>query len=124
MAQNPFLIAGSTVLAANGAGTFSYTIPEGESYRFKEWRFTSTGAFTITGIRDSNGQFYSNASQAVGILSTHLQSPASANIGIQGFMSPLELKGSVQLLIDYLDTSGAGNTVRLTMTAERVTQGG
>lgn len=123
MPVNPFVVTLSVVVGASSTGTASYLVPEGESYRFKDWRWTSTGAFTLTGIRDSNGQFYSNASPAVGILSTHLQSPASANIGIQGFGMPLELKGSVQLLFDFLDTSGAGNTIRATIIAERVTAG-
>ncbi len=110
-------------LAANGSTTLSYTVPPQEKLTIFDLFFDSTGAFNITGIRDSTGRQYTNASPSTEIPSAVLKDGATANIGMNPFIKPLEVPGSVTIYIDVEDSSGAQNTITLTMPAVRALPG-
>ena len=119
MASVPYFLQLNAVLGAAGTGTLSFTVPKNEGLQLRQVRFSSTGAFNVTDIRDSAGQHYTNASSANPIPSTELQNAASANIGIQALDIELNLVGGVTFYVDLVDTSGAGNTVRVLFTGVR-----
>lgn len=121
MATFPYLVILSSVLAASGAGTVSYTVPANEELELNQLFVASTGAFSITDIRDSSGQHYTNASQAVGIPSTLLSAAANNYNVFKEFLSPILIEGAKILYIDVLDTSAAPNTVRLLLSGKRST---
>lgn len=119
----PFLLILQSALTANGTGTMSYSVPPAEDLYIYEWYFTGTGAFSITNVRNSNGRIYSNTSSAIAIPSTML---AMGNTTVQRFnqlVAPLKISGSEQLLIDIIDTSGSGNTVRMLANTKRLVRG-
>ncbi len=121
MADAPYFITDTQVLAAAGTATWNFSVPVNESYDLYGLRFTSTGIFDIRDIRDSAGTHYTNASSTDPIPSAQLQNGASPNIGFQDFPATLHLAGGTSLQVDLFDTSGAGNTVRLTFLAVRHT---
>lgn len=113
MAEIPYLELAQVVLAANGTGTFSQPIPNTQKLSLKEWVYSSTGAFQVTGIRDSSGRNYTNASPSIPIPSALLPSAANNFNAIHWFEPELVIPGNIILYIDFKDTSGAGNTINL-----------
>lgn len=121
MADAPYFITDTQVLGAGATGTWAFSVPVNESYDIYDLRFSSTGIFDIRDIRDSAGVHYTNASSVDPLPSVQLQNGASPNIGFQRFPETLHLAGGTSLQVDLFDTSGAGNTVRLTFLAVRHT---
>jgi hypothetical protein len=119
MATIPYLLQMQVVLAGNGAGSLSFTVPNNEKLTLEDWIFSSTGVFSITGIRITGGNNISNAGANLAIPSSHLQLTGTNNNGIKKFPIPLVLEGGSTLYIDLVDTSGAGNTVKTTITGTR-----
>lgn len=112
MSIRPFWHSDTVVLTSGGSGTIRFDIGAGEKGVFKRAQFKATGGFSITGMRDSSGLQFSNASPAEPIPSTMLKTGVTDIEQTQYFDPPLEIIGPAALLIDILDTSGAGNTVR------------
>lgn len=111
----------SVTLTASGSGSPSYAVPNNEGLTVSQIRFIASGAFSITGIKTSDGYLFTNASVNNPILSTHIQNAASPNFALQNIDPPIEIKGSLSLIIDLLDTSAAPNTVRILLTGKRIT---
>lgn len=118
MALRPYLFTQTVTLSASAAGTAQFVVSPGETIRFKRLYYVSTGSFNVTGIRNSAGLRYTNASTDDPITSTTLQNAANSNISLSDFLLSLEIIGSGELDIDLVDTSGASNTVRITLVAE------
>lgn len=122
MADAPYFITDTVVLGAGATGTWGFDVPVNESYDLYDFRFVSTGIFDVRDIRDSAGVHYTNASSTDPLTSTSLQNGASPNIAFQSFPATLHLVGGTSLRVDLFDTSGAGNTVRITFLAIRHTE--
>lgn len=119
MADFPFLIVLQSVLLANGTGTMSYTVPNGESLEISSLVFQSTGTFAVTDIRNSASLHYTNASASIPIPSAVLPSSANNFNSIGEFISNIKLGGGDIIYFDVKDTSGAGNTVNIVLSAVR-----
>lgn len=114
MASIPFWLRFQAVIAAGGGlATVSYAVPPLQELTLNELFWTSTGAFGIYSIHNSNGRIYTNASQATPLLSTHLQQGGSPNIGAKDLPYPLVVVGADIFYMDLIDTSGAANTINL-----------
>lgn len=113
MIEIPYLELASVVLTANGTGTFSQPIPNTQQLSIREWVFSATGAFQLTGIRTSDGRNYTNASPSVPIPSALLPSAANNFNALHNFIPELIIPGNIILYIDFKDTSAAPNTVNL-----------
>lgn len=112
----PFYLYMQQVAAANGTITMSYQVPTNQTLKLKEWRWSSTGIFSVYGIRDGAGRFYTNASAALPIPSTLLQLGSSSNIGLASIPLELTLGGGYIIFVDLKDTSAAPNTINLLWT--------
>lgn len=118
MAKKPFLYVDTVTLAGNGSGTWTVNIGAGETARFRKMRYASTGAFSITGIRDSSNNPFGNAAPNEPLRSTLLTKVTDTVEGLNMFDPMIEIVGPRAFNIDLLDTSGAGNTVTLGFEAE------
>lgn len=118
MAKKPFIYVDTVTLAGNGSGTWSVNIGAGETARFRRMVYASTGAFSITGIRDSSNNPFGNAAPNEPLRSTVLSKVSDTVEGIGRFDPMIEIVGPRALNIDVVDTSGAGNTVVLAFEAE------
>lgn len=116
----PFFLVLEAVLAGNGTGSVSYSVPPSEQLLLAEMVFVATGAFNITNIRTSDGLANTNATPAIEIPSTVMQNGANSNRGIKEFAEPLLVNGSITVYVDLEDSSGAGNTVTLVFNAIRI----
>ena len=114
----PFTIPLSVVLTSNALGTVQYPVPPNQRLLVKKLWATSTGIFQVNDMRTSTNYRITVASASVPIPSTHLQIAGSANFGINEFNPPWSIGGTVILYIDVQDTSGAGNTIRITLQGE------
>lgn len=121
MVTRPFLLVLNSILTANGTGSLSYQAGNGEQMQIQNFNFIATGAFSIVGIRDSDGTPLSNCSASNPILSTMVQNSANANRSIDRFLEKLLIDSGKFIIIDLLDTSGAGNTVRFLFEGLRTT---
>lgn len=121
MANIPYLWIGSTVLSASSQGSISFPVNAAESMMINKFVFVATGAFSVIGIRDSDGNPYSNCSLDKPILSTMLQNSANGNLSMRDLLENILIKANKTLYIDLLDTSAAQNTVRFLLQALRVT---
>lgn len=121
--EYPYLLVLPIVLTASATGTVQYPMPTNETLKIKEIRFVSTGAFSITDIRNSSGNHFTNASPSAPILSTALQDARNNFDSIEKFMADIVLDGGKTFYIDVIDTSGAGNTIRLYLNCTRETVG-
>ena len=117
----PYILTLQAVLTASATATLSYPMPNNETLELNSIRFVSTGGFSITDIRDSSGKHYTNASPAAPILSTALQDARNNFDSLERFEVPIVQDGGKTFYIDIIDTSGAGNTVRLFLTGKRST---
>ncbi len=111
MPERPFWHSDVVVLAANSTGTLQFKESASEEFFGRELWIVSTGAFSITDIRDNAGLRYSNCSNAEPILSTMLDKPQTAGWGIKVFPDEMHIPPSGEFYIDLLDTSTAENTV-------------
>lgn len=109
----PYPLLAKITLAASSIGSFNYIVPTNQKLYLNEIYFQATGAFTLVGITDGNGQNYGNLTQAAGIPSTILQNTTNANIGWKDLVPDLEIEGGNQIVITLLDTSAAPNVVNL-----------
>ncbi len=107
------------VLLAGGQGTLEYTPGPNETFHIKEWRFISTGIFNIIDIRNSENYHYTNCSVTHPILSSMVQNPGNAFLSDKIFDPPLEIKPRINFAVDVIDTSAAGNTVRMLLIGEK-----
>ena len=121
MAIRPFWFTDTIALGANATADAILPVSSGEIGRIKRLVFSASGAFSITGLKDSTGLAYSNARVSDPIPSTALVDAAIDLAGIQEFEPPLELEGPNQLTITILDTSGSANTVRVIAEGEKET---
>ena len=119
MAQIPYILQLQVTLTASGQGTLTYTVPNNEELDLREWVFSSTGVFGITGIRVTGGNTLTNASNNQYIPNTHLPMAVAETNNISKFYEPLIIKGGSTLQIDLLDTSVAGNTVKCSIAGIR-----
>lgn len=108
-------------VGALGTASPSYTVPSNERLIIRECRVLSTGAFSINDIRDSGQRHYTNASAALPLPSTYFQHVDSPNLGNTELTPPIEIEGGATFTVDVVDTSGAGNTIRLMFECTRVT---
>lgn len=113
MAQYPYQLVLSSTLAALATGTMNYPIPNNEGLQLGQLYFVSTGAFSITDIRDSAGKHYTNASPSNPIPSTLLQNAQTAYESLRNLPIPIVIEGGKTLYVDIVDTSNAPNTVKL-----------
>lgn len=122
MAQFPYMVVLPVVLTAGGTGTGSYTVPANEQLELYQLFVTSTGVFSITDIRDSAGNHYTNGAAANPIPSVLLSAaPNNYNV-FQDFPVPILIEGAKIIYIDVIDTSAAPNTVRLFLPGKRTTK--
>jgi len=119
MPVRPFIFTDTVVLAASGSGTVRLPLSSGETARFRALRFVSTGTFNLVEIKDDSGQRYSLASSDDPIPSTMLQDARNAFRSIDGFSPALELEGPNAISLSINDTSGAPNTVRISVEGEK-----
>lgn len=122
MALIPYSLVLEATLTSGGTATVSYPVPVGESLELTDMIFVSTGIFNITGIRDSSGRNYTNASLSVEIPSSVLKSGANAFNAHNPFSIPLVIEGGTVFYIDLEDSSAAGNTVTIVCEGKRNTQ--
>jgi hypothetical protein len=115
MPDNPYFCILETTLAGNASGTLSYQVPANMELTIRGWRQVSTGAFNLTGVRDSQGLYYTNASASVEIPSSYIADLADGNNGLKDFPMSLVIEGGTIIYIDVEDTSGAGNTVTIVL---------
>jgi len=105
--------AGSKSLSGNGSGTISIDVSSGRVFRAKKVSYSSTGAFSITEIKDTAANF----NYVSGTLkSTTLKNKANANVF--ELDPPIEVTGDSSLVFNLTDTSGSTNTVDLTVWGE------
>lgn len=112
MALIPYILQLQATLTANGTGTLTYTVPNNEELDLREWQWSSTGTFGITGMRTTGGNNLTNASNNVYIPNTHLPMAVAETNNLGKFHEPLVIKGGSTLQVDLLDISGGGNTVK------------
>lgn len=115
----PFLLQLRLVLTANAQGSLFYTVPNTESLNIKAIIQSSTGVWQILDVRDTTGRHYTNAGSSNPIPSAVIASGSNNNNSIKDLGAPIELAGGVGLIIDAQDTSGAGNTINVTLICER-----
>ncbi len=121
MPTRPFWFTDTIALGANAAGDAILEVSSGEIGRIRRLIFTSSGAFSITGLKDATGLAYSNARVSDPIPSTTLVIDQPDLAGVQHFDPPLDLEGPNQLTVTLLDTSGSANTVRVIAEGEKET---
>lgn len=121
MATRPFWFTATIALGASASADAILTVSSGETGRLKRLVFQSSGAFSITGLKDATGLAYSDARASDPIPSTALVIDQPDLAGVQHFDPPLELEGPNQLTITLLDTSAAANTVRVIAEGEKET---
>lgn len=118
--QFPYLLVLPVVLTSGGTGTGQYTVPANEMLELNQLFIASTGVFSITDIRDSSGQHYTNAAPSQPIPSTLLSAAGNGYNVFKDFPAPIIVQGGKIISIDLIDTSGAGNTVRLFLPGKRI----
>lgn len=112
----PFFLALNVVLTANQTSDITFLVPAQQRLRIKKWYWTSTGAFSLLDVRTATNIRYINANASQPLLSTHLPAPTSSNLSNQ-LPDTLELviEPNQSVAFTVLDTSGAGNTIRLSL---------
>lgn len=115
----PYLLVLPIVLTSGGTGTGQYTVPASETLELYQLFAASTGIFSITDIRDSSGQHYTNAAPSQAIPSTLLALGGNNYNVFKDFPAPIIISGGKILYIDVVDTSAAPNTVRLFLPGKR-----
>ena len=116
----PFVVALTEQASANGTITLSYQVPSNQEFHISDYGFVADGAFSLTGIRDSEGNRYTSASNNNPLLSTMLKNTANQNNTVDLFPIPLQLKGSRTIYFDFLDTSGSANDIWLALIGKRL----
>ena len=119
MGSIPYILLADFSLAANGAGSFTYPVPQGQKLTIFKWLKSSTGAFYVTGISDGNGQNYTNATAAKALPSGTVPNVADNYHSIEEFTPPLVIEGGSSLTINVLDASGNPNTSYIVMQCQR-----
>ena len=97
---------GTKTLSANGSGTISIDVSAGKRFVVNKITWNSTGAFSITIIKDSGSGYVFNA----GTLKSAILNN-SANVNLIEVDPPIELNGPTSLVFEITDTSGSSNTV-------------
>lgn len=115
----PFILAGNVTVAGNASGRITLPVSANEEMEIEAMFQKSTGAFDITGLTDSQGRQFSNASSGNPVDSDFIQDVATSNRGWYKFMVPVQLPGATSLYIDVKDTSGSSNTIELAFSAKR-----
>ena len=122
MAEYPFIIALQEVCAANGLINLIYTVPSGETYKLTDLIWDATGEFNVTSIRSSQSLYHTNADQNTPIPSSHLKQVEQLYNFLNPFAIPMIVNATNNLIIDVQDTSGAQNTINISIAAIRITQ--
>ena len=117
MAENPYFVSLRVSLAANASATLQHSIPRNEELIVEELYAQSTGAFTITSIRDSSGRLYGNLSTQ-----NPLPSQIIASDRFRAFATKPRLSGAITLYIDVSDVSASANTITLVLASTRISQ--
>jgi len=118
----PYELFLQSVLTAGGTGTMTYQVPQGQTLELDEFVFNSTGAFSVTGIRNAGGINFTNATPSNAIPSTMLGNSANNFNVIRDFKPNLVIAGGDTLYVDVIDTSAAPNTVRLVVNSKKTQQ--
>lgn len=119
MANAQIFVTNRVILAAAGRGTITLQAGEGDTFHFRYFTFSSTGAFSLMRVRSSSGREYVSDQNGNGIPSTHFNR-AEFNIAeFSKLYPPIDLAPAEILYIEVLDTSGAGNTIVVTLSGER-----
>lgn len=121
MAQYPYLVNLSVVVGANEQATLTHSLSNTEELTIVGIRQQSTGAFSITNIRNSDGMAYTNANFNNPIEGGFISDAANQFNGLQEFPIPLVVGKGMTLFFDLLDTSGSGNTIRIVLACIRNT---
>ncbi len=121
MADNPHLTLLRASLAANATGTATFQAPANERYFLRKLRYIATGAFSITDIRDSSNNHYTNSGQSIPLLSTLLQNAASPNLALDVLEDDIEIPGGSILYIDLIDTSANPNVITFMFSGRKET---
>lgn len=100
------------MLAANGTGTLTHTVPNNEKLELYKFVVRPTGLFNTTGWSISGGHSITNASDNNGIPSPNYEDSTNNNNGLSEFAIPLVLSGGQTMTIQVKDLSGAGNTLQ------------
>ena len=111
--DTPHILSVSKVITGSGRGVLSAGVSVSEEFEGARIWFLSTGAFSIEGIRTSDGIQLASADADNPILSTALFKPQSAGEGVGTFIAPLKLAAGRKLEVSVLDTSTSSNTVRM-----------
>lgn len=115
----PFILSLVAVLTSGAQGSLFYTVPNTEKISISKLIFSSTGAWSLLDFRDTTGKHYTNAGSSNPVPSAVFPSGANNNNALWDFGIDLELAPGVGFTIDIIDTSGAGNTVRLALLTQR-----
>lgn len=118
----PYELFLSAALTAGGTGTLTYQVPQGQTLELDEFVFSSTGTFSLVGLRNAGGINFTNATPSNGIPSTMLASAANQFNIIKDFKPNLIIQGGDTLYVDLIDTSAAPNTVRLLINCKKTQQ--
>ena len=97
-------------LSANSSGTASFSVPEGKKWEISKLTWSSTGAFKITDIRDTAVGYHYNSND---LPSVTLKNRNTGNI-VEFEPKPV-CTGATRLVFEVTDTSGAANTVYITL---------
>lgn len=121
MPERPFLFTDKVTLSANSTGSLQFQCSAGEEFDGDELYIVSTGAFSIEDIRDNAGRRYSNCSASEPILSTMLNKPQTAGLGIYMFKVPIHIDPAGIFYIDLKDTSAGANAVTAVLNGKKIT---
>lgn len=117
MAELPYHISLRATVAASTAATLQHAVPRNEELVVVELYSVSSGAFSVTSIRDSAGRVYGNLSTSAPLPNAIINSER-----FKAFPTPIRLSGAITLYVDVLDTSAATNTITIVLVCTRITQ--
>ena len=112
-AEIPYLLTKTITLGGNARGTLSMGVSTSEEFEGHRAWFLATGAFSIEGVKTSDGVEMSSADPDNPIPSTMLFEPQTGGEGIGTFIKPLLLRAGRNVEYNLLDTSTSSNTIRL-----------
>lgn len=115
MATRPYTFKRQVILTANGVNDITVFISAGLTYHFRHWLWNSTSTFNLIDMRLNNSIHLIDASASNPIKSTALQAVGSPNFNIRDWDADIQVDPNATLFITVADTSGAGNTIEVTL---------